>query len=227
MKIIHNLLFSIYFWANSLHNAHIHPYRAINTAEQRCVRSYVCTMFVHCPKRFSIAVIRLTNKKRWDANSHARSPSNAQTNRQQNKKLVVAMAAVAAAKWNFHSTFIYFFFLFFSLREFGVVCVCVPSFILFFDSLALSSASWRDTLKMLMSIWLLFKYFTKDRMIYFDFFARLYCDGGECVIHSSSSRNSHQAMLTLGLSCFMCFVMDRRLLSTFVVFACQSNEKGH
>lgn len=191
MKIIHNLLFSIYFWANSLHtqcthrhtDTHTHAHTPVKrTARSERVRgrvgdtlrSFVHVHILRTPKRFSLLSSGLAAKSaemRTVMLVHHRTHRRIDNNSSSDGNKKTTRAAAAPAKWNFHSTFI----LFFELRDANVAflflffLVQVRVFALFFVSHCLRRELTGHA-EMLMLIWLLFKYFTKDRMIYFDFF---------------------------------------------------------
>lgn len=180
MKIIHNLLFSIYFWANSLHTMHStythdsHS-RLTHTYQLTPIRAEIrsCSFYVYCglPKGFHCCHPAYQQKAmrreqsclfvHYRTNRHRKKAGG--TKRRRKK-------TAAAAKWNFHSTFIYF-----SFRVVGCYCFFFlfsrRVLFSFFDSIRIvfvGELMGHD--EMLMLIWLLFKYFTKDGMIYFEFF---------------------------------------------------------
>lgn len=205
MKIIHNLLFSIYFWANSLHTMHsAHSHTHIHSQLPPINVEIRITFTVRIrwtPKRFSLLSSGLPAKSdetRTVMLVHHRTHRQID-NKKRSEKMKKAAAAVAA-KWNFHFTFIYF-----SMRVFfSAGCVCRVLFLV--SRFALSSSSWRDTLK----CWCWFDY-TLSILQQTEWFISIFASGK----FTSRARNILPEMLTLGLSCFMCFVMDWRFLSTF------------
>lgn len=144
MKIIHNLLFSIYFWANSLHTmhtVHTHSQRPPINAE---IRTRSQSVFGGLPKGFHCCHPAYQQKamRREQSCSFTIERTDKSTwKKREKRREKMKKAAAVAAKWNFHFTFIYF-----SMRMF-FRWVCVRRVLFLVSRFALSSSSWRDTLK--------------------------------------------------------------------------------
>lgn len=199
MKIIHNLLFSIYFWANSLHTMHSHTvtvHRPISATE---IRSLLRT-FCRLPKGFHCCHPAYQQKamRREQSCSFAIERTDESTTGQRKKK-----TAAAEAKWNFHFTFISF-----SLHW-------ISSGVVF--RLALSSASWRDTR---WKCWWWFDY-SLSILQQTEWFISVF----SWQVHSSRSRHPSR---NVDFGFVMLYVFCNGLtISLNVGLACQSYEKGH